>query len=82
MDSDNKFTAVDENGEERTYKMLLCKKVNDKPIIWYTDGLTDENGKINIYISSYKEVNKKYILDIIDNGEELNKYINIFKESN
>ncbi len=50
MDSDNKFTAVDENGEERTYKMLLCKKVNDKPIIWYTDGLTDENGKINIYI--------------------------------
>ena len=82
MDSENKFTAIEEDGSVNEYKMLFCKTVDGKPIIWYTDETRDEQGRINIYISSYKEVDKKYVLDSIDNLEELNKYINIFKANN
>ena len=82
MNNDNFFTAIDENGKETTYKMLYCKNVDDKPIIWYTDGSTDDSGKYNIYISSYEEKNKMYLLDSIDDEVELQKYVDIFKQDN
>lgn len=82
MNDSNVFAAVDENGIESTYKMLYCKIIENKPIIWYTDGSVDENGKYNIYISSYKEKDKIFLLDSIDNDLEMQKYINIFKQEN
>ena len=75
----NMFNAVDENGVESTYKMLYYKNVDNKSIIWYTDGSINENGKYNIYISSYKEEDKIFLLDSINDQEEMQKYIDIFK---
>lgn len=82
MDDLSVFTAIDENGDESKYKMLYCKVVGDKPIIWYTDGIRSENGQYSIYISSYQEKDNKFLLDSIDNDLEMKKYITIFKQDN
>lgn len=82
MNNENLFTAIDENGNESTYKMLYCKKVENKPVVWYTDGITDKNGKYNIYISIYEEKEKIFLLNSIDDDVEMQKYINIFNHDN
>ena len=80
MVENNYFNAIDEKGIESTYQMLYCKVIDGKSIVWYTDGSVDDNGKYNIYISSYKEKDKVFLLDSINNDEEIKKYINIFKQ--
>ena len=80
MVENNYFNAIDEKGIESTYQMLYCKVIDGKSIVWYTDGSVDDKGKYNIYISSYKEKDKVFLLDSINNDEEIKKYINIFKK--
>lgn len=78
MNKEKMFIARDENNKEVAYEMLLVKEVNNTPIIWYTDGSLDKEGKKNIYISSYKKEDGTFILESIEDKNQLNEYANIF----
>ena len=45
MNKEKMFIAKDENGNETAYEMLYVKNVDNKPVIWYTDGTLDEEGR-------------------------------------
>ena len=73
------FIARDENGVEEEYEMLLVKNVEGVPVIWYTDGTKDEEGRKNIYISTYERVENTFSLNPVGNDALLDKYADIFQ---
>ena len=78
MNREKMFIARDENNKEVAYEMLYVRDVDNVPVIWYTDGKTDEDGRKNIYISTYKIEGKTFILEPIENDEIMQKYSDIF----
>lgn len=78
MNKEKMFIARDENNNDVAYEMLLVKAVDNNPIIWYTDGTTDEEGKKNVYISSYKKEGNTFILEEVNDESLMNKYAEIF----
>lgn len=78
MNKEKMFIAKDEDGMEKAYEMLYVKNVDSKPIIWYTDGTTDEEGNKNIYISEYKKLEKTFMLEPIEDDSLMEKYADIF----
>jgi len=80
MNKEKVFIARDENGVECQYEMLMVKNVDNTPVIWYTDGTIDENGRKNIYISTYERTESTFSLNPIEHDNLLEKYANIFAD--
>ena len=78
MNKEKMFIAKDENGNETAYEMLYVKNVDNKPVIWYTDGTLDEEGRKNIYISYYERKDSTFALNPIEDDSLMDKYANIF----
>ena len=78
MNKEKMFVARDENGKEVAFELLYTKNVDNVPIMWYTDGTTDEDGNKNVYISKYKREANSFQIEPIENEDELNKYSEIF----
>lgn len=78
MNKEKMFIARDEDGLEHEYEMLLVKNVENVPVIWYTDGTKDEDGRKNIYISEYERVGNTFALNPIEDDNLMNKYAEIF----
>ena len=78
MNKEKMFIARDENNVESEYEMLLVKNVDNDPIIWYTDGTTDEEGNKNIYISKYEKKGNTFELNPVDDDSLMEKYADIF----
>ncbi|MCI8575406.1 MAG: DUF1292 domain-containing protein, partial [Bacilli bacterium] len=51
-----------------------------KNYVVYTDNTKDENGELNVFISSYDPQNDKYELEDINDQKELEKVANIIDE--
>ena len=79
MNKEKMFIARDEDGIEKAYEMLLVKNVDSVPVIWYTDGTSDEAGNKNIYISQYERVGNSFQLNPVESEELINKYAEIFE---
>ena len=75
---DRIFKAIDEDGIEMEYEILLIKCVDAKPIIWYTDGTSDEDGRRNIFVSTYTLGDNGFELNPIEDDSEMEKYADIF----
>ena len=80
MNKEKLFIARDEDGIETKYEMLLVKNVNNNPVIWYTDGTTDEEGRKNVFISHYERTDTSFVLIPIEDDTLLEKYADIFEE--
>lgn len=78
MNKEKMFIARDENNKEVAYEMLYVKNVDNVPIIWYTDGSFDDEGRKNVYISSYKVDGKTFLLNTINDDNLMEKYADIF----
>ena len=52
---DNKFTMIDESGQEREYDVLFTfeSEETNKNYIVYTDNTKDETGNVEVYASIY-----------------------------
>lgn len=77
MSKEKLFITKDENGNEEQFEMLLVKNVDDVPIIWYTDGSFDEEGRKNVYISKYQRTETTFALSPVDE-KMMDKYADIF----
>lgn len=55
MEDKNKFTVLDENGEEVTCEILFTfnSEETKKDYMVYTDNTTDDEGNIKVYASIY-----------------------------
>lgn len=80
MNKEYMFIARDETGKEVEYEMLLVKNVDNKSVIWYTDGTTDEEGRKNVYISEYERQGNTFSLNPINDDALIDKYADIFSE--
>ena len=78
MNKEKMFIARDENNRDVAFEMLYVKNVDDTPIIWYTDGTLDDEGKKNVYISSYQRSGNTFLLNPIENDDLMQKYAEIF----
>ena len=78
MNKEKMFVARDEDGVECAYEMLLVKNVDNVPVIWYTDGKTDEDVAQNVYIAEYERVNNTFALNPINDESKMQKYEDIF----
>ena len=77
MNKEKMFIVRDEDGKEFAYEMLMAKNVDGVPVVWYTDNTKDENGELNVYISSYERTEHSFRLNELTD-EELEKYGQIF----
>jgi uncharacterized protein YrzB (UPF0473 family) len=55
MEDKNKFTVLDENGEEVTCEILFTfnSEETNKDYMVYTDNTTDSEGNVKVYASIY-----------------------------
>lgn len=69
--------AINDAGEEVEYKVLLMFDIEEfgKSYVFYTDGTTNDNGELNVYISAYNIVGDTVTLSSVESDEEWN-YIN------
>lgn len=52
---EDRFTIVDDEGNETEYYILFEFEYRGKFVIAYTDYSTDEQGKTNIFVSTYNQ---------------------------
>ena len=78
MNKEKMFIARDENGKEIAFELLYTKNVDGKPIMWYTDGTTDDEGNKNVYVSQYKRDDNTFQIEAIEDAESIKKYADIF----
>lgn len=69
---ENKFTMIDENGEEHTYDVLFTFESEEthKNYIVYTNNTLDETGNIEVYASTYDPTNPNSKLEAIETEKE------------
>ena len=69
---DNKFTMIDESGQEREYDVLFTFESEEtkKNYIVYTDNTTDDDGNTKVYASIYNPNDEKSILYPIESEKE------------
>lgn len=69
---ENKFTAMDENGNIRECEELATFDLTkfNKSYIIYTDYQTDSDGAIMLYASSYKKGDENLVLEPVETDEE------------
>ena len=65
----------------KTYD-IICTYYNDdfdKNYVIYTDGLKNEDGKLNIYYGSYFLKNSDFVVECIDNAYEEKMLISVLE---
>ena len=69
---DNKFTMIDESGQEREYDVLFIfeSEETNKNYIVYTDNTKDETGNVEVYASIYDPENPNSRLEPIETEKE------------
>lgn len=69
---ENKFTMIDENGEEHTFDVLFTFESEEthKNYIVYTDNTKDATGNIEVYASIYDPENPNSKLEPIETDKE------------
>ena len=69
---ENKFTMIDENGEEYTYDVLFTFESEEtyKNYIVYTNNTLDETGNVEVYASTYDPSNPNSKLEAIETEKE------------
>ena len=69
---DNKFTMIDESGQEREYDVLFTfeSEETNKNYIVYTDQSKDDKGNIQVYASIYDPENPNSKLEPIETEKE------------
>ena len=72
MEDKNKFTVIDENGEEVTCEILFTfnSEETNKDYMVYTDNTTDDDGNIKVYASIYNPNDEKTELTPIETDRE------------
>ena len=78
---ENKFTMIDENGEEHTYDVLFTFESEEthKNYIVYTNNTLDETGNVEVYASTYDPSNPNSKLEAIETEKEWNLIFNILE---
>lgn len=71
IDKEYSFTITNDNGIEVVCDTLALVEQAGEPIIIYTDYTLDDNNKFNLYISKVVEKDNNYILEKIDNYENI-----------
>ena len=71
LDKEYSFTITNDNGIEVVCDTLALVEQAGEPIIIYTDYTLDDNNKFNLYISKVVEKDNNYILEKIDNYENV-----------
>lgn len=71
LDKEYSFTITNDNGIEVVCDTLALVEQAGEPIIIYTDYTLDDNNKFNLYISKVVEKDNNYILEKIDNYENI-----------
>lgn len=68
----NRFTMMDSRGVETTYDVLFTfeSEETNKNYIAYTDNTRDENGKINVYASTYDPDDEETELKALESEKE------------
>ena len=79
MNKEKMFIVSDEDGNQSVLEMIKVENIDGKPIIWYTDNKKDENGKLNIYVSSFAKEEHTFVLNPLSDEEE-QKYLKMFEE--
>ena len=69
---DNKFTMIDESGQEREYDVLFTfeSEETNKNYIAYTDNTIDETGNVEVYASIYNPGDPQTKLEPIESEKE------------
>ena len=69
---DNKFTMIDESGQEGEYDVLFTfeSEETNKNYIVYTDNTKDETGNVEVYASIYDPENPNSRLEPIETEKE------------
>ena len=82
MEDKNKFTVIDENGEEVTCEILFTfnSEETHKDYMVYTDNTTDDDGNIKVYASIYDPEKEDQNLQPIETDEEWEMIENILAE--
>ncbi len=72
MDEKNKFTVLDEDGNEITCEILFTfdSEETKKSYMVYTDNTTDEDGNVKVYASIFNPKAKKTELTPIETDRE------------
>lgn len=73
LDKEYSFTITNDNGIEVVCDTLALVEQAGEPIIIYTDYTLDDNNKFNLYISKVVEKDNNYILEKIDNYENVSE---------
>lgn len=71
LDKEYSFTITNDNGIEVVCDTLAIVEQAGEPIIIYTDYTLDENNKFNLYVSKVVEKDNNYMLEKIDNYEDI-----------
>lgn len=71
LDKEYSFTITNDNGIEVVCDTLALVEQAGEPIIIYTDYTLDDDNKFNLYISKVVEKENNYILEKIDNYENI-----------
>ena len=71
LDKEYSFTITNDNGIEVVCDTLALVEQAGEPIIIYTDYTLDDDNKFNLYISKVVEKDNNYILEKIDNYENI-----------
>ncbi len=69
---ENKFTMIDDEGQEREYDVLFTFESEEtkKNYIAYTDGTKDETGNVEVYASIYDPNDPNSRLEAIETEKE------------
>lgn len=73
------FTITNDNGIEVVCDTLAVVQQNEEPIIIYTDYTLDKDNKFNLYVSKVTLKDDNFILEKIDNYENIPEIQNALK---
>ena len=74
VNKEKMFIVADEDGNQTALEMIKVDNVDGKSIIWYTDNKKDENGHLNVYVSSFTKEDHSFVLNPLTDEEEA-KYL-------
>ena len=72
MINNEKIKIVDENGEEKTYDIILSFEIAEtgKTYILYTENKTNENDELELLVAKYNPDDEHPVFEAIDEEEK------------
>ncbi len=82
IDIDNEKLVLDVDGKSKEYRILFTFDSEDtmKSYIGYTDDSVSEDGRKNIYVSSYNPASDDNVLENITDQKELDMVNDVLKQ--